>query len=407
MSGSSAAPRRLLFCLTLLASVSVSQETTLDLRKALERAQEANLELRAAKQQRAIAISGITTAKQIPNPTLTVSGTQDVPHSSVVWDQPIELGGKRSKRIAVAREEQQATELDIAALSRQIRRRTREAFFRALVQRAQAEQSKSALDLATRTKEVAQARYDAGDVPQLDVIQADAELARADADYHLAEQLEKASDAQLAALLNLKVDQPPSIQGHAQDMPPLPSLADVTDRAFKSNSDLVKTAQDLRTEERRLALARSARIPNVDLQAGVDLDNPPDFQVGPRGQIAVQLPLFYRNQGEIQLSNARIELLRLTLESQRTNTAATVTAAFYDFEAKRRQAEQYKDRIVPENVKLAGMANDSYQSGKTNLLILIDAQRRLNDVQKAYLDSLLAAQNSFAQLEEAVGAPLD
>jgi cobalt-zinc-cadmium efflux system outer membrane protein len=407
MMGSNATPRRLLLCLTLLTSLSIAQETTLDLRKALERAQEANLELRAAKQQRAIAISGITTAKQIPNPTLTASGTQDVPHASVVWDQPIELAGKRGKRIAVAREEQQATELDIAALSRQIRRRTREAFFRALVQRAQTEQSKSALDLATRTKDVAQARYEAGDVAQLDVIQADAELARADADYHLAEQLKKTSDAQLAALLNLKVDQPPPVRGRAEEMPPLPSLADVTDTALKSNSDLVRTSQDLRTEERRLTLARSARIPNVDVQAGVDLDNPPDFQIGPRGQIAVQVPLFYRAQGEIQLSNARIELLRLTLESQRTNTAATVTAAFYDFEAKRRQAEQYRDRIVPENVKLADMANDSYQSGKTNLLTLIDAQRRLNDVQKAYLDSLLAAQSSFALLEEAVGAPLD
>jgi outer membrane protein TolC len=53
------------------------------------------------------------------------------------------------------------------------------------------------------------------------------------------------------------------------------------------------------------------------------------------------------------------------------------------------------------------MAEESYQAGKTNLLILLDAQRRLNDVRKAYLDSLFAAQSAFAALEEAVGAPLD
>ena len=395
-----------LICLIPLALMA-QDSSTLDLQHALQRAQEANLELRAARQQRAIAISGIATAKQVPNPTISFAAARDTPHESIVWDQPFELGGKRGKRIAVAREEQQGTELDIAALSRQIRRRTREAFFRALTQRAQTAQAKSTLDLVTKTKDAVQQRYELGDVAQLEVIQADVELARANADYELALQSQRSSDAQLAALLNLSIVKEPAIAGQPQDMPPIASVTEITAMALKSNSDVVKTAQDLRTEEKRLALAKSQRIPNLDLQAGADLNSPPDFNVGPRGQIGVQVPLFYHGQGEIALSNARIELLRLTLESQRINATATVTADYYDFVAKRRQAEQYRDRILPQSIKLEQMAEDSYQSGKSNLLTLIDAQRRLNDVRKTYLDNLLAAQSSFAQLEEAVGAPLD
>lgn len=379
----------------------------MDLPQALQRAEEANLELRAARQQRAIALSGILTARQLPNPTISFSAARDTPHESLVWDQPIELGGKRGKRIAVVREEQLATELDLAALSRQIRRRTREAFFRSLTQRAQAEQAKSAFDLAARTKNVVQQRFDAGDVAELEVIQADVELARADADYQLAAQAQRSSDAQLAALLNLQLERPPAIAGRPDTMPMEPTLESVTATALRSNSDIVKSAQDLRTEEKRLALAKSQRVPNLDLQAGTDLNAPPDFNVGARGQIGVQLPLFYHVQGEVALSNARMELLRFTLQSQRTNASATVTAALYDFSAKRHQAEQYRDRIVPQSIKLEKMAEDSYQSGKSSLLTLIDAQRRLNDVRKAYLDSLFAAQSSFAILEEAVGAPLD
>jgi cobalt-zinc-cadmium efflux system outer membrane protein len=75
--------------------------------------------------------------------------------------------------------------------------------------------------------------------------------------------------------------------------------------------------------------------------------------------------------------------------------------------AKRHQVEQYRDKVLPQSVQLEQMAEESYQAGKTNLLILLDAQRRLNDVRKAYLDSLFAAQSAFAALEEAVGAPLD
>src|SRR5437764_1502088 len=136
----------------------------LDLKMALAEADANNLELRAGLQQRAMALAGIATARQIPNPTVTFGALRDVPHESVTIDQPIELGGKRSNRIAVAREEQRATDVDIAALRRQIRRRTREAFFRALTARAQAEQSKAALDLATRTKDVVRQRFEAGDV---------------------------------------------------------------------------------------------------------------------------------------------------------------------------------------------------------------------------------------------------
>ncbi len=119
------------------------------------------------------------------------------------------------------------------------------------------------------------------------------------------------------------------------------------------------------------------------------------------------LPLFYHGQGEVALSNARIELLKLTLASQRITLAAEVAAAYFDYEAKAHQAAQYKEKILPQTQRMEAMAEDSYKAGKTNILTLLDAQRKLNDVQKTYIDALLAAQNSFAVLEESVGVPLD
>src|SRR5205823_1874349 len=149
----------LLAITSLLITAGWGQQP-LDVKTALAEADTHNLELRAALQQRAMALAGISTAKQIPNPMVAFAALRDVPHESVTIDQPIELGGKRSNRIAVAREEQRATDVDIAALRRQIRRRTREAFFRTLTARAQAEQSKAALDLATRTKDVVRQRFE-------------------------------------------------------------------------------------------------------------------------------------------------------------------------------------------------------------------------------------------------------
>ena len=396
-----------LLCILVAAGTAYPQSSPLDLKRTLEIAESDNLELRAARQQRAIALAGLRIAGQIPNPIISFGAARDTPHESLLWDQPIELGGKRGRRIAVAREEQKASEIDIAILSRQIRQRTRDAFYLVLASRAQTEQAKAALDLATRIHEIVKQRFEAGDVAELELIQAEVELERIAAEYEATTQTEKTANAELAALLNRPLDAAWDLQGRLEDISKPWELQAVTDAAMRSNAEIQKTTQEMEIEQRRLALAKAERIPNLDLQAGTDLNSPPDFNVGPRGQIAMSIPLFYRGQGEVAQATARLDFLRFSLQAQRTSASVGVLAAYYDYLAKARLAEQYGQKIVPQTVRLEKMAEDSYSSGKSNLLTLIDAQRKLNETRKAYLDSLFAVQSSFAALEEVVGAPLD
>jgi cobalt-zinc-cadmium efflux system outer membrane protein len=263
------------------------------------------------------------------------------------------------------------------------------------------------MDLSDRIKDIVQQRFDAGDVAQLEVIQADVELARAQADYEMTLQSQKSADVLLGALLSRKLDSPLQLQGRLDEVPASPTMESVIDTALHSNADVQKFTQQYKLEQRRLELAKSMRIPNLDLQAGLDFNSPPDFQTGGRGQIGVSVPLFYRGQGEVAQSNGRLELLRLTLQSEQTMVSAEVAAAYFDYTAKVQQANRYSQNIVPQTTKLEQMAEESYAAGKSNLLTLIDAQRKLNDVRKSYIDSLFAAQSSFAALEEVVGAPLD
>lgn len=392
-----------------LGNLGLGQSTPnpMDLKTVLALAESSNLELRAARQQRAVSIAGVKVAGQVPNPTLTFSAARDTPHESVLWDQPLELGGKRGKRMAVANEELKATEIDIGVLGRQIRHRTRDAFYKALLSRAQAQQSKAALDLSTRIRDAVRQRFDAGDVAELEVIQAEVEVARSSTEYEAATQNQKIADAQLAVLLNQPLERAPVLQGLVEQLPTAETLAALSDRALHTNTEVLRTTQELAIEERRLSLARSQRVPNLDLQAGVDLNSPGEFDVGPRGQIGITLPLFNHGQGEIAQSSARLELLRLSLQAQRNNAQVQVYAAYFDYVAKARQADQYKNTIVPQTSKLEDMAEESYRAGKINLLTLIDSQRRLNETRKTYLDSLFAVQSAFSTLEEAVGAPLD
>ena len=177
---------------------ATGQQPALDLRTALAVAQSNNLEIRAARQQRAIAVAGITTAGLLPNPTFSFVAAKDMPHEGITLDVPLELGGKRGKRLAVAREEQKSIEVDVSVLERQVRSRTRQAFYQAVAAEAETTQAKLALDLSTRTRDMAQARLDTGDVAQIDAIQAEVEVAKASADYETAAEAQKSAELQLS-----------------------------------------------------------------------------------------------------------------------------------------------------------------------------------------------------------------
>jgi outer membrane protein TolC len=56
---------------------------------------------------------------------------------------------------------------------------------------------------------------------------------------------------------------------------------------------------------------------------------------------------------------------------------------------------------------LEGLGEESYRAGRASLLTVLDAQRNVQQVEREYLDSLLALQTAFAALEETVGTPLD
>jgi len=88
-------------------------------------------------------------------------------------------------------------------------------------------------------------------------------------------------------------------------------------------------------------------------------------------------------------------------------TDAEVGSAFLDLEARRTQAQLYRDTLLPASRRLEVMAEDSYRAGKANILMVLGAQRDVQQTERDYLDSLLAVQSAFAQLEEAVGEPLD
>jgi outer membrane protein, heavy metal efflux system len=379
----------------------------LTLAQALDMAAKQNLDLIAARAQRAVAAAGVRSAGQRPNPAANFTALRDTPHEGVFFDLPLEIGPKRGRRIELARQQGALTDDDIAALERLTRQNARGAFYGLALARSTTQEKSDALKLAQRLQDIAQARFDAGDVPQLEVEQAKLGAAQAQADFLVAQQEEKVALSALDALLNEPRGMDWELVTPLETMPAEGQLSDLASRAAASNPDLQRIAQQEKIQLSQRALLRAQRIPNLNLQFGVDLNAPKDFNYGPRGQVNMEMPIFSRNQGEIAESSATLIALEDQAAATRRAVDGRVEQAYYELDAREAQAKLYKETLVPAATRLESMAEESYQAGKANILAVLDAQRNVQQVQQAYLQSLFTLQQAFAQLEETVGAPLD
>jgi cobalt-zinc-cadmium efflux system outer membrane protein len=379
----------------------------LTLGAALQKAERQNLDLVAARARQAIAQAGIRIAGERPNPTLTFGALRDSPHEFVTVDQPLEIGPKRGRRIELARQESVLTDVEIRTLERQVRRSVREAFFGLALARGISGQKAEALKLAERLHGIAKERFDAGDVAELEVVQADLEVSRADAEYQVARQEEKIALNELDTLLNEPAATDWDLAGALDALPPRMMLDDLVGRAINSNYELQHLVQETKVEQSRESLLRAERIPNLGVQVGTDFNAPNDFRVGPRGQISIDLPIFMRNQGEIAQSSATLRALDRETAATRRSVAGQVGTAYFDLDARLTEAEIFRKTLLPATERLENMAEESYRAGKANILTVLSAQHDVQQVHGEYLNSLFNAQSAFAKLEETVGVPLD
>jgi outer membrane protein, heavy metal efflux system len=381
----------------------------LTLAAAFDLAEKRNLDLIAARAQRAVAQAGVRVAGERPNPTAFFGATRDTPHESLFFDQPLELGSKRSGRIQVARAQTDLAEADFASLDRQIRHNVRDAFFAVAFARGATGQSSEAFQLAKRLLDIAQARFQAGDIPELEVTQANLEVARADADLQVARQEEKVALSDLNALFNEPRATDWDLGDPFASLPPQLTLDDLLARAGASNAEIAHLNQEAKVQQAQTSLLKAERIPNLGIEFGVDFNSPGPggYREGPRGQISMELPLFNRNQGEIAQSLATQQALSAELTAARRSANAKVESSYLDLEARRVEVQLYHDKILPSSRELEELSEESYRAGKANILTVLGAQRDVQQAEREYLASLVAVQSAFAQLEEAVGASLE
>ena len=370
----------------------------------MARALGASPRLAAERLRRAIAAATRDVAAERPNPEVRFELEKEAPKEAYTVALPVELGGKRARRIAVAEAALRTGEAELSHSITELKADVRRAYF-ARVAAAERRALLEELDaLAGRVLDAARARFDAGGAPRLDVLQA--QLAR-DEVRNQAEAARGAEDAArvtLNALLGLPVDRPTTVVTGFDPGPPIDREA-VLAQARAASTELA--ASDRRLDEARaqLALAHALRTPDVAPEVALTRRAEPEFDTGWRTAVGITVPLFTTHAAGVHVQEAALAQLaaeRAALEAQVTGEVAAAAAVAA---AARQQSLRYRDEILPQAIEVERMADDAYRLGQTGIAAYLQALQTTRDTRLRAIQAAADLENARADLERAVAAP--
>jgi cobalt-zinc-cadmium efflux system outer membrane protein len=391
--------------LSVPAAAQVAPVGSLTMQAAIGRAMAANPTIAAARLRGPINLANLAVARERLNPEGVFELEKETPKEAYGVAVPLELGGKRARRIDVAEATIRAGDAEIAATIAQVRNGVRRAYFGQIVAEQRLMILREQRDISIRTVDTAQARLDAGDVPRLEVMQAQLALAAAENEATAAEGTAAAARAALNALLAQPLDTPTVLSTTVDDAAPLGAQAALT-LAQTASTELISLDRQIEAQRARVQLAQALRVPDLTPAFSLTHRAEPEFNYGWRAGAAVTLPLFTTHRAGVLVEQTTLDQLMAQRQATLLRIQGEVTAASQRAQAQRDLFVRYRDQIIPQAQQVEQLAQDAYQLGQTGIGPLLLALQATRDVRLRSLDAIDQFQTALADLERAIGAPL-
>jgi cobalt-zinc-cadmium efflux system outer membrane protein len=394
----------LLIALTA-GSARAQQAVPLTYQAALARAMTANPALSAARARRAVNIASRDVAAERLNPEFRAEFARETPKEGYTLAIPWETGGKRGRRLAVADAAIATGDAELAVAVADVQAQVRHAFIARFVAESRLVVLEELRALAQRARDAAQARFDTGDAPRLELLQAQLALADAENQTVATRGEVDATRVSLNAVLGDPLDAATPIDLTLEVGAATAVEASLT-TARTANAELAVYDRRLAEQRARLALAKAMQQPDVTPEATLTRRAEPEFSTGWRTAVAISLPVFTTHRAGVRVEEAQLQQLTAEREAVMTRVTGEVASAVAIAQAQRQQFVRYRDDIVPQALEVERMAEDSYRLGQTNIAAYLQALQSTRDVRLRAIQSAAELQNALADLEKAIGAPL-
>ncbi|MGE5361297.1 MAG: TolC family protein [Bacteroidales bacterium] len=416
----------ILILLTLLAPATAFAQTAqttatppksvLTKEQAIDLALTHNQSMRASRLTVAQSQAGEVTAALKPNPVFT-STNSDFPvfapgqltfsnaSTNQTFTQALtylfERGGKRDRRIQVARDTTEMTARTVDDTERQLRFQVGQAFVNVLLAKANLEAARADLRDFGQTVDLSRRRVAGGDLAEGDYLKIALQKLQFEQDESAAEIALVQGKAALRQLVGYDaVREDFDVAGTLEHRKATVTLDALQQQALAARPDLQAAGASTKLAASTVALARSNRA--VDITGEVEYDrNGPVNGVG--FGLSLPIPIHDRNQGEIARSQVALSQASESEAAARVAVLTDVANAYAAFESNEKVVSLYESGYLAQAQQSRDISRYAFTKGATGLLDLLDAERTYRATQLAYRQALAAHLTSIEQLNFAVG----
>lgn len=365
------------------------------------------------KQARAISAESSALARQAglwPNPSIGYEGAEIRGGSFHGGEQggfvqeTIVLGGKLRLRRQVFEQQHKADELGIEEQKLDVLGAVHVRFYDALaaqkIAEIRAQLLQLAMDAAATVHQLANVgQADAPDVLQTEVEaeQAKLDFARSQRRYIQAFNILAAASGHSALPLTL-------LEGDLEH-PPEINVESWLQGAIQNSPTVKRAEQEIRRAQAELARTRRESVPDLTLRAGEEqnreIDSSSMRAVGAQSfaTASIQLPIFNRNQGNIQAAKAEVERSQQEVERMKLSIAQNAQPLLQQYASDKLQAERYRTQMIPRAERAYQLYLQKYQNMAAAYPEVIISQRTFFQLQESYVQTLGELWTTAVQLQ--------
>lgn len=359
-------------------------------------------------------------AGTLPDPTFRVGvmnlGLPDFSSSmpssmapAIQATQVFPFPGKLSLRRKIAQRSTDMAKAGAEEVWWDVRTRAATAFYELYTTDRQLVVMRATRDLLENFETVANAMYSAGTGRQADVLRANVEIARVDADITRMESMRIGAAARLNGIL----DRPAETPVENPDLGSLPNRVPLTDTllawAEASRPLILRSVIDLDRANRQVELARKEIWPNVSLGLQYGQRRTPTGTRHMGGlMVGFSLPIFAGSR-QLRVRDEAEAMRRMAdaeLGNVRANVDASVGEIVADLDWSRTLIELYRTEILPQAIATVESSFSSYRVGTVDFGTLVDAQMAVNGFEAELYSFLSTYGIAVAELERTIGRPL-
>lgn len=378
---------------------AATKEPQFTLEQALATAHQHNPTLRQAEAGIRAARGRTQQAALYPNPIVGYSGDEIRGGESgggkqgFFVEQTIVTGGKLSRARDVFNQETRLAEIEAEEQKIRVETAVKTAFYRVLVAQELFAARSDLARISTETLETERGLQNTGQADESEILNADLEDRRMKLSARTTENALREEWRALAAILGRPDLSLQAVSGDLEHGWPELDEQQVAVIATQSPATRISSAASDRAKA-ELARAQREKIPNVIARAGLDYNHEPlENPLLATGwqwnaQLAVELPLFDRNQGNVAAARADMDRSMSEKERIALMLRQRASSTFEEYANARLTAEEYRDSILPLAKKSYTLLFDRYGEMLAAYPRVLDSKRKLFELQSEYIAAL-------------------